>query len=99
MNETQYWWACPNDGMDFNQLQFLKNVFEELKKRLPEHVNRFVNQGALTQTMPFFVGNGSFSNMYVPQQPNPQQGLMYPEQPFQPNPQNQMFLEQPIQEH
>jgi hypothetical protein len=85
--------------MDFNQLQFLKNVFEELKKRLPEHVNRFVNQGALTQTMPFFVGNGSFSNMYVPQQPNPQQGLMYPEQPFQPNPQNQMFLEQPIQEH
>jgi hypothetical protein len=32
--------------------------------------------------MPFVVGNGSFSNMYVPQQPNPQQGLIYPEQHF-----------------
>jgi hypothetical protein len=31
MNETQYWWACPNDGMNFNQLQFLKNIFEKLK--------------------------------------------------------------------
>jgi hypothetical protein len=98
MNETQYWWACPIDGMDFNQLQFLKNAFEELKKRIPEHVNRFVNQGAPTQTMPFVVGNDSFSNMYVPQQPNPQQGVMYPEQPFQSNPQGQMFLEQPIQD-
>jgi hypothetical protein len=76
--------------MDFNQLQFLKNVFEELKKHLPEHVNRFVNQRAPTRTMPFFVGNCSFSNMYVPQQPNPQKGFMYPEQSFQPNPQGQI---------
>ncbi|KAK2376220.1 agamous MADS-box protein AGL62 [Trifolium repens] len=88
MNETQYWWACPIDGMDFNQLQVLKNVFEELKKRIPEHVNRFVNQSVPTQTMPFY---GSYSNNL--QQPNLQRGLMYPEQPFQQIPQGQMFLE------
>ncbi|CAJ2648093.1 unnamed protein product [Trifolium pratense] len=90
--------ACPFDGMDFNQLVSLKNAFENLKKRIPDHANRLVIQGAPNQTMPFYVGNGSFSNMFVHHQPIPQPGQMFPEQPFQPIPQpGQMFLEQPFQ--
>ncbi|CAJ2648108.1 unnamed protein product [Trifolium pratense] len=114
MTETQYWWACPFDGMNFSQLGLLKNALAELKKRIPEHANGLVNQGAATQTMTSFAGNGSFSNMYVhhlpnsqysqmfpkqPFQPNLQQGQMFPEQSFHQNPQQgQMLLEQPFQD-
>jgi hypothetical protein len=81
--ETQYWWACPVDGMNYTQLGLLKNASEGLKKRIVELANRHVIQGLPTQTVPVFVGNNSFSNMPIQHQPNPQQIQLFPQQPFQ----------------
>ncbi|AES61071.2 MADS-box transcription factor family protein [Medicago truncatula] len=64
-NETQFWWACPIEGMDRVQLQLLKKALLDLKKRIGQHANMVVSQGTPTQTFPFFVGNGSSSNMPI----------------------------------
>jgi hypothetical protein len=40
--ETQYWWACPVDGMNYTQLELLKNASEDLKKRIAELANSHV---------------------------------------------------------
>jgi len=64
-NEAQFWWACPIEGMNKVQLQLLKNVLLDFKKQIAEHVGMVVSQGTPTQTLPFFVGNGSFFNMPI----------------------------------
>ncbi|GAU17844.1 hypothetical protein TSUD_329700 [Trifolium subterraneum] len=46
MNETQCWQDCPIDGMNFDQLESLKNALANLKKRIAEHPARLVFQGA-----------------------------------------------------
>ncbi|CAJ2671719.1 unnamed protein product [Trifolium pratense] len=83
MNETQCWLNRPVDEMNFDQLESLKNALENLKKHIAEHPARLVIQGAFTQTMPFFVGDGLSSNMDVHHQPNYQKGQRFPTQPFQ----------------
>ncbi|CAJ2648096.1 unnamed protein product [Trifolium pratense] len=78
MNEAQYWWARSFDGMNWDQLEFLKNKFENLKNLIAQHPNRHVIQGAPTQTLPFFGVNGSSSNMPLHHQPNTQQPQNFP---------------------
>jgi len=73
--EAKFWWACPVDGMNRDQLELFKKALEELKKIVIQH--------AATQTRPFFVGNASSSNIYLHHQPNPQQAQMFPPQIFQ----------------
>jgi len=77
-NEAQFWWAYPIEGMDKVQLQLLKYALLDLKKRIAEHVGMVVSQGASTQTLPFFVGDGSSSNMPIEHQPNHQQASIFP---------------------
>jgi len=89
--ETQFWWAGSVDGMNRAQLEFFKKALEEIKKLVAHHANRLVIQGAPTQTFPFFVGNGSSSNMPLDHQPNPPQTQMFPAQFFQ-NPMLQPHL-------
>jgi len=73
--EAMFWWACPVDGMNREQLALFKKALEELKKLAIQH--------AATQTLPFFVGNASSSNIYLHHQPNAQQAQMFPPQIFQ----------------
>jgi hypothetical protein len=73
--EAKFWWACPVDGMNRDQLELFKKALEELKKLVIQH--------AATQTHPFFVGNASSSNIYLHHQPNAQQVEMLPPQFFQ----------------
>jgi hypothetical protein len=73
--EAKFWWACPVDGMNRDQLELFKKALEELKKLVIQH--------AATRTLPFFVGNASSSNIYLHNQPNPQQTQMFPPQIFQ----------------
>jgi hypothetical protein len=80
--ETQYWWTCPIDGMNYTQLGLLKNASEDLKQRIAELANSHVIQGLPTQTVPDFVGNNSFSNTPIQHHPNLQQVQLYPQQPF-----------------
>jgi len=44
--EAKFWWACPVDGMNRDQLELFKKALEELKKLVIQH--------AATQTLPFF---------------------------------------------
>jgi len=81
--ETQFWWAGPVDGMN-RELEFFKKALEALSKLVAYHAYRLVIQGAPTQTFPFFVGNGSSSNMPLDHQPNPPQTQMFPAQFFHP---------------
>jgi hypothetical protein len=89
--EAQFWWAGPVDGMNRAQLEFFKKALDETKKLVAHHADRLVIQGAPTQTIPFFVGNGSSSNMPLHHQPNPPQTQMFPAQFFQ-NPMLQSHL-------
>jgi len=73
--EANFWWACPVDGMNRNQLELFKKALEELKKLVIQH--------ATTRTLPFFVGNASSSNIYLHHQPNAQQSEIMPPQFFQ----------------
>ncbi|AES69501.2 putative transcription factor MADS-type1 family [Medicago truncatula] len=73
--EANFWWACPVDGMNKDQLELFKKALEELKKLLIQH--------ATTRTLPFFVGNASSSNIYLHHQPNTQQSEMFPSHFFQ----------------
>jgi hypothetical protein len=77
--EAQFWWACPNDGMNRAELEFLKKALEELKKLVAQHANGLAIQGAPTQTLPFFVGNASSSNIPLYHQPNPQHAQVFPQ--------------------
>jgi hypothetical protein len=89
--ETQFWWAGPVDGMNRAQLELFKKALDELKKLVAHHADRLVIQGAPTQTIQFFVGNGSPSNIPLHHQPNPPQAQMFPAQFFQ-NPMLQPHL-------
>ncbi|KEH42867.1 agamous-like MADS-box protein AGL62 [Medicago truncatula] len=89
--EAQFWWACPIEGMNRVQLQLLKNALLDLKKRIAEHAGMVVNQGTPTQTLPFFVGNDSSSNMPIEHQSNHQQASIFPAGFFQ-NPMLQPHL-------
>jgi hypothetical protein len=73
--EANFWWACPVNGMNKDQLELFKKALEVLKKLLIQH--------ATTRTLPFFVGNASFSNIYLHHQPNTQQSEMLPSHFFQ----------------
>ncbi|AES67398.1 putative transcription factor MADS-type1 family [Medicago truncatula] len=73
--QAKFWWACPADGMNRDQLELFKKALEELKKLVIQH--------ATIQTLPFFVGNASSSNIYLHHQPIPQQAQMFPPQIFQ----------------
>ncbi|GAU51571.1 hypothetical protein TSUD_287220 [Trifolium subterraneum] len=74
--EAQFWWACPINKMDKFQLELLKQALEDLKKLTAQHNDRIAIQGALTQTLPFYVGNASSSNISHHHQPNYQQSQM-----------------------
>jgi len=89
--ETQFWWAGPVDGMNRAQLELFKKALDELKKLVAHHADRLVIQGAPTQTLQFFVGNGSPSNMPLHHQPNPPHAQIFPAQFFQ-NPMLQPHL-------
>jgi len=89
--ENQFWWAGPVDGMNKTQLELFKKALEELKKLVAHHADRLVIQGAPTQTLPFFVGHSSSSNMPLHHQPNPPEVQMFPAQFFQ-NPMLQPHL-------
>jgi len=89
--ETQFWWVRPVDGMNRAQLELFKKALEELKKLVDHHADRLVIQGAPTQTLPFFVGNSSSSNMPLHHQPNPPQAQMFPAHFYQ-NPMLQPHL-------
>ncbi|KEH43980.1 putative transcription factor MADS-type1 family [Medicago truncatula] len=89
--EDQFWWAGPVDGMNRVQLELFKKALGEVKKLAAYHADRLLIQGAPTQTLPFFVGNGSSSNIPLHHQPNPPQAQMYPTQFFQ-NPMLQPHL-------
>jgi len=90
-NEAQFWWARPIEGMNRVQLQLLKKALLDLKKRIAEHAGMVVSQGTPTQTLPFFVGNGSSYNMPIEHQPNHQQASIFPVELFQ-NPMLQPYL-------
>jgi hypothetical protein len=81
--EAHYWWAGTVEGMNQDQLEFLKKNYENLKNHIDQHLNRHVIQGALTQTLPFSIGNGSFSTGSIYHQPNPQEAQMFLAQPIQ----------------
>ncbi|GAU50194.1 hypothetical protein TSUD_408820 [Trifolium subterraneum] len=83
MIEAQYWWARPYNGMNWDQLEFMKNNLENLKNLIAQHANRHVIQGAPTQTLQFFDGNTSSSTMSVHHHPNSQQRQMFVAQPIQ----------------
>jgi len=90
-NQAQFWWACPIEGMNTVQLQLLKNASLDLKKRIAEHPGMVINQGTSTQSLPFFVGNGSSYNMPIEHQPNHEQASVFPAGLFQ-NPMLQTHL-------
>ncbi|AES67005.1 putative transcription factor MADS-type1 family [Medicago truncatula] len=73
MNGGQFWWTRPIDEMNMVQLDLLKKALEDLQKLVRQHADRVEMQGTSTQALPFFVGNGSSSNMPIEHQPNPQQ--------------------------
>jgi len=73
--EAKFWWACPVDGMSSDQLELFKKALEELKKLVIQH--------AATQTLPFFVGNASSSNISLHHRSNPLQAETFPPQIFQ----------------
>ncbi|PNX78692.1 MADS-box transcription factor [Trifolium pratense] len=81
--EAQFWWACPIDGMNRAELEFLKKALLELKKLVAQHVNELAIQGAPTQTLPLFVGNASSSNIPLYHQSNPQHAQVFSPQVFQ----------------
>ncbi|KEH43979.1 putative transcription factor MADS-type1 family [Medicago truncatula] len=81
--ESQFWWAGPVDGMNRAQLEFFKKALEETKKLVGHHADRLVIESAPTQTIQFFGGNSSSSNMPLHHQPNPPQTQMFPTQYFQ----------------
>ncbi|GAU31367.1 hypothetical protein TSUD_19120 [Trifolium subterraneum] len=82
-SETQFWWACPIDGMDKAQLELLKQALEDLKKLIAQHNDRIAIQGAPTQTLPFYVDNATSFNISQHHQPNFQQSQMLAPQYFQ----------------
>ncbi|XP_058739275.1 agamous-like MADS-box protein AGL62 [Vicia villosa] len=90
-NETQFWWMGPIDGMNRAQLELVKKALEELKKLVVQQADMLVIQGAPTQTIPFFVGNGSNSNTPIHHPTNPQRVQMFQQQFFQ-NPMMQPHL-------
>ncbi|KAK2458608.1 agamous MADS-box protein AGL62 [Trifolium repens] len=81
--EAQFWWACPFDGMNRAELEFLKKALEDLKKLVAQHANELAIQGAPTQMLPFFAGNASSSNIPLYHPPNPQHAQVFPPQVFQ----------------
>ncbi|KAL5070219.1 hypothetical protein RYX36_021106 [Vicia faba] len=89
--EARFWWACPIHSMNRVQLDLFKRALEELKKLVAQHSDRFVIQSAPTQTIPFFVGNVSNSNMPLHHQENSQQAPMFQPQFIQ-NPMLQPHL-------
>ncbi|XP_058739283.1 agamous-like MADS-box protein AGL62 [Vicia villosa] len=90
-NEAQFWSASPIDKMNRPQLEFFQRGLEELKKRVAQHAERIVTQGAHTQTIPFFVGNSSNSSMPLHHQGNPQHAQIF-QPPFFQNPMMQPHL-------
>ncbi|CAK8573794.1 unnamed protein product [Lathyrus sativus] len=82
VTEAQFWWTCSIDRMNMTQLELFKKALEELKKLVAHHA-RLVIQGAPTQTIPFFVGNGFNSNMLLHHQGNLQQAQNFQPQKFQ----------------
>ncbi|CAJ2658170.1 unnamed protein product [Trifolium pratense] len=82
MIEDHCWWACPVDGMNWAQLDLFKNALEDLKKRIAQLADRHVIQGPPTQTLPFFVENGSSPSMPLNHQ-STQHAQMFPDQVFQ----------------
>jgi hypothetical protein len=87
MFEDQCWWASPIDGISWNQLAFVRNTLEDLKKHIDQHANMHVIQGPPTQ-LPYFVGNVSYPSLPLDHQSNLQ---MFPDQHFQ-NPMLQPHL-------
>jgi hypothetical protein len=82
MNGGQFWWTRPIDEMNMVQLDLLKKALEDLQKLVGQHANMVEMQGTSTQALPFFVGNGSSSNMPIEHQPNPQQESNFPAEFF-----------------
>ncbi|KAK2448068.1 agamous MADS-box protein AGL62 [Trifolium repens] len=87
MFEDQCWWASPIDGISWNQLAFVRNTLEDLKKHIDQHANMHVIQGPPAQ-LPYFVGNVSYPSLPLDHQSNLQ---MFPDQHFQ-NPMLQPHL-------
>jgi len=84
-NEAHFWWTCPFDRMNFVQLELFKKALEDLKKLVAHYVDKVEIQGTSTQPLPFFVENGSSSNMSFEHQPNLEQDSILAE-----------FLQNPI---
>ena len=82
-NEAQFWWTCPIERMNKVQFQLLKKALLDLKKHIAQHANIVVSQGTPTQTLPFFVGNGSSSDMPIEHQQNHQQSSIFQTEFFQ----------------
>lgn len=74
---VQFWWVCPINGMNRVQMELFKNALKELRSLVAQHVNRLIIQSAHTQTLQFFIGNTSSSNINLHHLPNPQQVQMF----------------------
>ncbi|GAU24322.1 hypothetical protein TSUD_49110 [Trifolium subterraneum] len=74
--KTLFWWASPIGGMNRVELEFLKKALKELKKLVVQHIIGITINDAPTQTLPFFVGNASSSNIPL-YMSNPQQAQMF----------------------
>ncbi|XP_050892623.1 agamous-like MADS-box protein AGL62 [Lathyrus oleraceus] len=75
--EVEFWWACPINGMNRVQMELFKNALKELRSLVAQHVNRLIIQSAHTQTLQFFIGNTSSSNINLHHLPNPKQVQMF----------------------
>ncbi|GAU24321.1 hypothetical protein TSUD_49100 [Trifolium subterraneum] len=89
--KTLFWWACPVGGMNKVELEFLKKALEELKKLVAQHAIMITIQDTPTQSLPFFIGNASSSNIPL-HMPNSRQAQMFPPQlPQNPMLQSDLF--------
>ncbi|GAU49019.1 hypothetical protein TSUD_406780 [Trifolium subterraneum] len=81
-----FWWACPIGGMNRVELEFLKKASKELKNLVAQHVIGIAIQDVPSQTLPFFAGNASSSDIPL-YMSNPRQAQIFPPQ----LPQNHML--------
>ncbi|KAL5070419.1 hypothetical protein RYX36_021306 [Vicia faba] len=81
--EAYFLWTCSIDRMNLAQLEIFKKTLEKLRNLIAQHADRLVIQDTSTQTLPFYVGNVSPSNIPFQHQLIPQQGQMFPPQFFQ----------------
>jgi hypothetical protein len=81
-----FWWACPIGGMNRVELEFLKKALKELKNLVAQHVTGVAIQDVPSQTLPFFAGNASSSDIPL-YMSNPRQAQIFPPQ----LPQNHML--------